>query len=60
MDIFRLESVSQIINAPVEKVDFNTWIQQKEIVPFLEREIEDDNVIIYACAPAGGSQPGSW
>lgn len=51
MDIFRLESVSQIINVPVEKADFNTWIQQKEIVPFLEREIEDDNVIIYASLP---------
>ena len=46
MDIFRLESVSPITKEPVNEGDFKTWIEQREVIPFLEREIEDENIII--------------
>jgi len=51
MDIFRLESVSPITKEPVNEGDFKTWIEQREVIPFLEREIEDKDIIIYASLP---------
>lgn len=51
MDTYRLETVTPIIKVPLEKTDFNAWIQQKEIIHFLEQEIDDENIIVYASLP---------
>jgi len=48
MDILNLESILSISNEPASKDDFNTWVEQKDILPFLEKEIEDTDIIIYA------------
>jgi hypothetical protein len=33
---------------PKDAAEFEKWIQQSEVVPFLERECRDDDIIVYA------------
>ena len=51
MDIFNLEKVFSLSEEPTQKDDYNAWVQQKNVMPFLEQEIEDENIIIYAVLP---------
>ena len=51
MDIYNLENISPFSKEPVQEADFNTWVQQKDVLPFLQREIKDENIIIYAALP---------
>ena len=51
MNIFNLNSIAPLIEEPKTDDAFNEWIQQKEVIPFLEREVEETFVIIYASLP---------
>ena len=51
MNIFNFNSIAPIIEEPNSDEEFNEWIQQKEMIPFLEREIEETFIIIYASLP---------
>ena len=51
MDLFNLEKIFSLSKEPEQKEGFNTWVQQGEVIPFLEQEIEDENIIIYASLP---------
>jgi hypothetical protein len=50
MDLFNLQNVFSLSKEP-EQQDFNTWIQQNDVIPFLQQEIEDKHIIIYASLP---------
>lgn len=51
MNIFNLNSIAPLIEEPKTDDEFNEWIQQKEVIPFLEREVGEIFVIIYASLP---------
>lgn len=51
MDIFNRMNISSFLKEPRHEAGFKTWIQQGDIIPFLEKEIEDENIIIYAALP---------
>jgi hypothetical protein len=51
MDIFNPSSVSSLSKEPNDATYFNEWIEQNDICPFLEREIQDEHIIIYASLP---------
>lgn len=51
MDLINLEDIIALANEPEEKEAFNTWVQQNDIIPFLENEAQDEYVIIYASFP---------
>jgi hypothetical protein len=53
MEKFDLDDISQFVKEPEQKTDFNTWVKQEVVLPFLEREIKDENIIIYAALPFG-------
>jgi len=48
MDTRNLKSIFSVSIEPASKDDFNKWVQQNDVIPFLEKEIEDEEVIIYA------------
>lgn len=48
MDIFNLASVITLSNEPEEPEQFNQWIEQTNICSFLENEIQDEHIILYA------------
>lgn len=43
MDIFNLGTILSLSKEPKQKEEFDLWVQQGEVIPFLEREIEDEN-----------------
>lgn len=51
MDLYNIEKILSFSKEPELKDDFNTWVQQGDVIPFLEKEIEDENIIIYASLP---------
>ena len=51
MDLYNLEKIFSLSKEPVQKERFNKWVQQEDVVPFLEEEIDDENIIIYASLP---------
>jgi hypothetical protein len=51
MDIYNLENIFSLSNEPVLQDDFASWIQQKDVMPFLEQEVEDEDIIIYTSLP---------
>lgn len=51
MDLYNTDSVLSLANEPENVNDFNAWIEQKDVIPFLNNEIEDENIIIYASLP---------
>ena len=51
MDLFNLPKTISLSKEPEPKEDFKTWVQQEDVIPFLEQEIEDENIIIYASLP---------
>lgn len=51
MDIYNLNSIAPITDEPKSDEEFIRWIQQEEIIPFLEKEIEEMFVIIFASLP---------
>lgn len=51
MDIFNLASIATISNEPEDKEQFKEWIEQSDVCSFLEKEIDDDFIILYAAIP---------
>jgi len=51
MDIFNQESLLALSNEPKDVEQFNYWVKQEDIFPFLEKEILDEHIILYALLP---------
>jgi hypothetical protein len=51
MNIFNLDSVLSISKEPENTEHFNKWIEQNDISLFLEEEIKDDHIILFASLP---------
>ena len=43
MDLYNPKEILPLSIEPDEKEIFDVWIQQEDVIPFLEKEIEDDN-----------------
>jgi hypothetical protein len=52
MDIFNHSKFNKLANEPKPEQEFQRWIEQREVVHFLEEEIGDEYGIIYASAPS--------
>jgi hypothetical protein len=48
MNLLNINEVVELDIEPKNDSDYDTWIQQEEVVPFLEREGTDEDIIIYA------------
>lgn len=48
MDIFNLTPINILSTEPESEEQFNQWIEQIDICPFLEKEIQDEHIILYA------------
>lgn len=48
MNIYRLEALDTLTKAPEEPGEFEEWITQTDVIPFLESEVQDDYVILFA------------
>jgi hypothetical protein len=48
MDLYNSKEILALSIEPDEKEVFDVWIQQEDVIPFLEKEIEDENIIVYA------------
>jgi len=51
MDTNNLKELLHFLKEPVHETDFNSWVQQEDVLPFLEQEIKDENIILYAALP---------
>lgn len=51
MDLYNHQDIVELAIEPDERDGFNTWINQKEVLPFLEQDATDQYVIIYASLP---------
>lgn len=50
MNIYRLETLENLMKAPLNPGEFSQWIEQADSIPFLENEVEDEYVILFAVA----------
>ena len=48
MNSLNLNAVVELDDEPKDAPDFDTWVQQEDVVPFLERDGTDEDIIIYA------------
>lgn len=48
MNIYRLEALDNLTIAPKDRDEFAEWIKQEDVIPFLESEVEDEYVILFA------------
>lgn len=51
MDIINPSAVLSLSKEPNDAESFNKWIEQNDICPFLEKEIQDEYIILYASLP---------
>lgn len=51
MDIFNLAPILSLSNEPDDAERFNEWIEQTDVYSFLENEIQDENIILFASLP---------
>ncbi len=51
MNLYNLNKIYSLEQEPENKVDFDNWVSQKEVVDYLENEAKDDYIIIYAILP---------
>ena len=51
MDLYNPKKILPLSIEPDQKESFGVWIQQGDVIPFLEKEIEDESIIIYASLP---------
>ncbi len=51
MDIFNHASVLSLSKEPDDTEHFNKWIEQNDICSFLEKEIQDEYIILHALLP---------
>ncbi len=48
MNLYDLKEILSIDSEPLLEDAFNSWVRQEDVLPFLEKEIEDETIIIYA------------
>lgn len=51
MDLFNYKEIIDLGIEPTKQEDFDVWIQQREIIPFLQNDAKDEHIIIYAFLP---------
>lgn len=51
MNIFNPASVLALSNEPEDVQQFNEWIEQNDTIPFLENDIQDEYIILFASLP---------
>lgn len=51
MDIYNLDKVLALSKEPEQKDNYDAWVKQDDIITFLDQEIQDENIIIYAILP---------
>ncbi len=51
MDLYNLNKITSFALEPENKVNFEHWVSQKEVVDYLEDEAKDDYIIVYASLP---------
>lgn len=51
MDIYNLKRINELALEPEDKVAFDKWTLQEDVVKFLEDEINDEYIVIYASLP---------
>ena len=52
MDIFNHSKFEKLASEPKSEQEFQQWIEQREVLHFLEKEISDEYGIIYASTPS--------
>ena len=53
MDLFNQANLLPFIEEPSDEENFNAWVKQDDVFQFLEQELNDENIIIYAALPFG-------
>ncbi|MDQ3633775.1 MAG: hypothetical protein M3405_04605 [Acidobacteriota bacterium] len=48
MNIYNLNSISPLSTEPQDSELFNQWVEQNDICPFIEQEIQDEHIILFA------------
>jgi hypothetical protein len=51
MNLFNLNEIYDFDVEPVEQIKFDNWIRQENVLKFLESDVQDDYIIIYASLP---------
>lgn len=51
MNRFHLDLILAFAKEPQQKQEFDRWVQQEEVISFLEHEVQDEEIIIYAALP---------
>ena len=50
MNLYNLSQIEAVSNEPDEASEFHAWCQQDDVLPFLQSEISDEDVLLYAAA----------
>lgn len=53
MNLFNTSDLLPFINVPSDDSLFLKWIEQEDVIPFLEKEIVEDRIILLASLPYG-------
>ena len=53
MDIYNSKPINSLALEPEDKAAFDKWTSQEDVVKFLEDEVKDDYIIIYASQNKG-------
>lgn len=53
VNIYRLEDLNRLMRAPEDSGEFAEWVEQADVIPFLEGEVEDEYVILHAVTEYG-------
>lgn len=48
MNIYNNTEIIKIFNQPTSEKEFNDWLELKNVIPFLERELNDEYIILHA------------
>ena len=51
MHLFNFDKINSLALEPEDNADFNNWVLQEDVVPYLESEARDEYIIIYASLP---------
>lgn len=51
MDLFKPECIITLAFEPEKRKEFNIWLRQDDVLPFLEKDSKDENIIIFANLP---------
>ena len=48
MNIYNNTEIIKIFSQPTSEKEFNDWLELKNVIPFLERELNDEYIILHA------------